>query len=233
MAQSLCVLGAGGNLLDVLDTLDAINADRMMWNLRGVFDDRLRPGTLHHGLAVLGPLCSARERHNGAFVSSIWNEKTFVDLPSILAGCGIEEERFATLIHPAAGVSRRARVGYDVLIHFGASVAGQVLVGNHVSIGPRAVIGHDTRLRGYDCVAAGATLSGAVDVGECCYIGSASSVRQQLKIGTGCLVGMGAVVVDDVPPHTTVVGNPARPLERPFAHSRNAHHAAVACTTHR
>jgi acetyltransferase-like isoleucine patch superfamily enzyme len=39
-------------------------------------------------------------------------------------------------------------------------------------------------------------------------------IRQQIKIGVGALVGMGAVVVKDVLPYTTVAGNPAVVLAR-------------------
>jgi acetyltransferase-like isoleucine patch superfamily enzyme len=39
-------------------------------------------------------------------------------------------------------------------------------------------------------------------------------IRQRLQIEEGALVGMGAVVLRDVAPGTTVVGDPARPLVR-------------------
>ena len=39
-------------------------------------------------------------------------------------------------------------------------------------------------------------------------------IRQGLTIGAGAVVGMGAVVTKDVPDGVTVVGNPARILEK-------------------
>jgi acetyltransferase-like isoleucine patch superfamily enzyme len=45
-----------------------------------------------------------------------------------------------------------------------------------------------------------------------CYLGQGCTVRQELRIGAGSLVGMGAVVVRDVPPGSVVAGNPARRL---------------------
>ena len=57
-----------------------------------------------------------------------------------------------------------------------------------------------------------AHLSGNVVIGECCWIGVGACVRQGLQIGDNVVVGAGAVVVRDVPPNITVVGNPAQPL---------------------
>jgi UDP-2-acetamido-3-amino-2,3-dideoxy-glucuronate N-acetyltransferase len=43
-------------------------------------------------------------------------------------------------------------------------------------------------------------------------IGSGATILGGVRIGTGATVGAGAVVVEDVEPGATVVGNPARPL---------------------
>jgi acetyltransferase EpsM len=55
-------------------------------------------------------------------------------------------------------------------------------------------------------------VAGNVRVGAGCELGSMSSIRQGTTIGSGCTIGMGSVVVADVPDHAVVVGNPARLL---------------------
>lgn len=45
-------------------------------------------------------------------------------------------------------------------------------------------------------------------------IGSGAVILCGITIGENATIGAGAVVTKDVPPHTTVVGNPARPLSR-------------------
>jgi acetyltransferase-like isoleucine patch superfamily enzyme len=61
--------------------------------------------------------------------------------------------------------------------------------------------------------------NGNIIIEDHAYIGTGAILKQgkpgyPLIIGTGAIVGMGAVVTKDVPPHTTVVGNPARQLQR-------------------
>ena len=62
----------------------------------------------------------------------------------------------------------------------------------------------------------GAVISGNVDIGEACYIGTNASVRhgtpaQKMVIGARSVVGMGGVVLNDVAADTQVVGVPAKP----------------------
>jgi len=58
----------------------------------------------------------------------------------------------------------------------------------------------------------GATIAGEVQIGDYASIGSNATVLPRLSIGTGTIVGAGAVVTQSVPERTTVVGCPARPV---------------------
>jgi acetyltransferase-like isoleucine patch superfamily enzyme len=42
------------------------------------------------------------------------------------------------------------------------------------------------------------------------WIGQNASILKGVTVGEGAIVGIGSVVVTDVPPHTVVMGNPAR-----------------------
>jgi len=212
MQRRLILLGAGGNAYDVLDTVDAINAVAPTWDLVGVLDDNMDVRSEYLGIPVRGRLSSAPTFDDCFFVSTIWNEKVFRRLHEVLAGAEVDAARFATLIHPTASVSRRATFGRGVVVHQGASIAGNVTIEDQVSIGPGCILGHDSRVSSYTCIAAGAIISGGVDVERNCYIGSGAMIRQRSRIGQNALVGMGAIVVGNVQQGTTVVGNPARPI---------------------
>ena len=53
-------------------------------------------------------------------------------------------------------------------------------------------------------------------VGRGVMIGAGAKVLGNIHIGEGAKIGAGSVVLDDVPPHTTVAGVPARSVGRPI-----------------
>ena len=214
MARLLIILGTGGNAYDVLDIVEAINAAGRMWDVAGFLDDARAVGSEFLGLPVLGRLTDAIKFPTESFVNAIGSDASFTRRPEILASTGLPGDRFATLVHPKASVSSRARLGRGVYVNPGATVAGNVTVGAHVAIGPGCIVGHDCTIGEFSMLAPGAIVSGFVRVGRAVYVGAGAMIRQRVNIGDGALLGMGSVVLKDVEAGSTVVGNPARVLRR-------------------
>ncbi|TXH55681.1 MAG: acetyltransferase [Bacteroidia bacterium] len=80
-------------------------------------------------------------------------------------------------------------------------------------------VAHDCVIGDYVTFAPGVKCNGNIIIEDHAYIGTGAVIKQgtpdkPLVIGRGAVVGMGAVVTKSVPAGVTVVGNPARILEK-------------------
>jgi sugar O-acyltransferase (sialic acid O-acetyltransferase NeuD family) len=130
----------------------------------------------------------------------------------IIAGLGIEDNRFATIIHPNAQISGLATIGKNVLIMAGVVITSNAVINNHVCILPNTVIHHDSLVGSYSLLGSNISVAGSVQIGDNCYIGSGSRIINNIKVGHRCLIGMGSNVLKSIPDESKVVGNPARQI---------------------
>jgi sugar O-acyltransferase (sialic acid O-acetyltransferase NeuD family) len=215
--QPLVILGTGGTCLDILDTVLDINDARpgTGFDCIGFLDDdQTLWGSSLRGVPVLGPLRAARDVRGCVFINGIGSPGNFWRKHEIVAATGIPTDRFTTVIHPSASVSRTARIGRGVVLFQHVSITSNVEIGDHVVVLPNSVVSHDDSIGDYTCIAGGVCISGNVRVGRSCYLGSGSAIISGIEIGSGSLVGIGSVVLHDVEPDSVVVGNPARLLRR-------------------
>ncbi len=210
MAKDLIIIGAGGDGKNIAEIVEEIDPE---WNLLGFLDDDpSKQGIEINGVPVLGKIADIAKYNNCYYIILLGSAKDHFIKKRLVAKLGISLGNYATIIHPSARVSKYANIGRGSVILPGVTVMANAGLGNFVFVASNTNIGHDTKIGDYVTIAPLAAIAGHVTIEEGCYIGLNSSIRERVTIGKWSVVGLGAVALKDVPPFTTVVGNPAREI---------------------
>jgi serine O-acetyltransferase len=113
------------------------------------------------------------------------------------------------LAHRLAMSLAQVSIGDPVVMHPGVYVVhGQIVIDGIVEIHSGAVLSPFVTIG----LRAGDVRGPTIEQGV--TIGTGAKVIGNVTVGGGATVGANAVVVDDTPPGVTVVGAPARPVDR-------------------
>ena len=202
------IIGAGGHGQVVADILlCAREAGIDVQPVGFLDDDPSLAGATILGLPVLGPLsCLERFSYEGVIVAIGDNEIRARVFHSLQA----KGERLITAVHPSAVIARDVEIGRGVMICAGVVVNTGTIIGDNTILNTGCTIDHHSRIGPHAHIAPGAHLGGHVIVGEGSLVGIGAVVLPGRKVGDWSVVGAGAVVTKDVPPHTIVVGIPAK-----------------------
>lgn len=109
-------------------------------------------------------------------------------------------------------IGDNVEIGANTCIDRGA--LGDTIIGEGTKIDNLVHVAHNVKI-GKNCLIVALTcLGGGVTIEDGAYVGIGASVRNQMKIGEKAFIGMGAVVVKDIDPGVTVIGNPAKPMRK-------------------
>jgi sugar O-acyltransferase (sialic acid O-acetyltransferase NeuD family) len=202
--RDLLILGTGVHALEMVEIIERVNRAAATWNLIGLItaDENQIGQSLNQALVVGTP--GDLSLYPKAVLAPSWADlQSMGDLPL---------DRVVSLIDPTSFVSRTAIIGHGCVIYPHCFVGLRARLDDFVFCMAGSIINHDDIIGCRTAVTSGAQLAGSVTVEPDCYLGQACTIRQCLTIGHHSVIGMGAVVVKNVEPHSVMVGNPARKL---------------------
>jgi sugar O-acyltransferase (sialic acid O-acetyltransferase NeuD family) len=211
--MQLLVMGAGGHAREVLDLLETALGKPAAGVHNALFAE---PGTTSETAVEL-----VRARGYGitaAVPKTATQYLAAVGVPHVRRRLSQIAERHG--LRPGSAVSPLTFLPPEIagapgLVCFaGTHVSTNVTFGEHCHLNQMCSVSHDVRMGDFVTLSPGVVLTGGVEVDDDVFIGAGAVVVPGVHVGREAVIGAGAVVLKSVAPGSTVVGNPARPLER-------------------
>lgn len=182
-----------------------------------VFIDDNPPGTFVNGQRVFTYAEFLKVHADERFVALAIASGTVRE--KLAERCINDGLKFWTVRASNAVVMDDVEIGEGALLSPFVTLTSNIRIGRHFHCNLYSYVEHDCVIGDFVTFAPGVKCNGNVIIEDYAYIGAGALLRQgrpgaPLVIGRGATVGMGAVVTKSVPSGVTVVGNPAKILQR-------------------
>ncbi|WP_158096078.1 acetyltransferase [Cloacibacillus sp. An23] len=211
--QKLLIYGASGLGREILDMIEEINSITPQYKIEGWIDDGVPSGAVINNVTVLGNINYIATVDSCAVVLAIADPNIKEQLYNKIKAENTQIV-FPIIVHPSSSVSPLSELDEGVIITRFCWVTANTRIGKCVLLNTRCDVGHDSRIGNFSSLMPSVNISGNVTTGKKVYIGVQSALLQGLSIGDNAIIGMGSKVMTNVPPNCTVLGNPAKIIQR-------------------
>ncbi len=119
--------------------------------------------------------------------------------------------RFASYISPYASIASNAEIGENCFIFEDNTVQPFVKIGNNVTLWSGNHIGHHSTVGDSCFITSHVVISGGVHVGDFSFIGVNATLRDHIKIGMSCVIGAGAIIMNNTDDESVYVPERTKP----------------------
>jgi acetyltransferase EpsM len=206
--QRLAMVGSG----ELSDRLVHYFEDTGFGRVVGMFDDFEAPGAVKGDRPILGgtgdvPALFRKGAFDAAAIAIGYRHRGFRKrIFEALQGQGVPMPAF---VHPSAYVEESALLGPGSIVLVGCTVDMYSRIAENVLLSSRCFVSHHVKIGPHTFVGPAVNLAGRTEVGECCFLGIATTSVDGVRMGRNVQTAAGSVVTKDVPDDVLVAGVPA------------------------
>ena len=187
--------------------------------MRGFVDDhrfeaRFEGAPILGGIDDLGVYVAAHSDEVFHYVAAVGDNRTRAEVVRRVERLGAVNLLPVTVRHTTAVIGPDAEMGAGSCIGPGAIITAHVEIGGYCILNTNSSISHGASLGSFVHVAPGASICSGVTIEEGSYIGAGATVADDVIVGAWSVIAAGSVVTENVPARVTVMGAPARIVQR-------------------
>ena len=205
IARNLIIVGGGGQANVIIDAMDKDVYENIYIEDPHIFDKK------RYGVEIVD-YAERLNLTNLEFIIALGdNYSRYLAYKSLLQRFG--EIVLATIVHPTAYISKRAKIGKGSVVCGGVFVGPETVVGKGVILNTNCSVDHDCCLSNFVSVGPNAVLGGNVEVGERSVIAISTTISNNVIIGCDNIIGANSFVHRSIDRSREVwFGSPARKI---------------------
>lgn len=206
--KNLIIIGARGFGREVY-IWATLNADyRVKWDIKGFLDDDEKAlDDLPYPVPILSSVEEYVIQSEDVFICALGSTEHKKKYAEIISNQGGE---FINLIHPSVIITGYLNIGQGVIISANCMISTDCTIKDFVSIQPFSILGHDVKVGKWCHLGAYSFVGGKTVIQEGVTVHTRATIIPGLLIEGEAVIGVGSVVLKNVPSRVTVFGNPAR-----------------------
>ena len=144
-----------------------------------------------------------------AIGSNYIREKIVKNITSIMPSL-----KWTSIISKDAIVADETKIGEGTTVISGSIINIGTVIGKHCSINTGSIIEHDNFFEDFSSTGPGAITGGNVSIGKRTFLGIGCSIKNNIKIGSDCVIGGQSFVNKNCNNHELLFGVPAKKVKK-------------------
>jgi sugar O-acyltransferase (sialic acid O-acetyltransferase NeuD family) len=199
------IISAGGFGRTILNTSKGDIANGKEWRIVGFLDSRLDLAD-KAPLPILGDPLTYQPKPGQLFLCALGDPHQRRRFVAPLLEQGAHFMNLRTGLYETTGTVMGQGCLFEPEVRMGVDTH----IGDFVIVQSTTVIGYECRIGSYTTIGSFVFIGGRVEIGSDVMIHPHATILPGVKVGDGAVIGAGSVVIRDVPPGVTMIGNPAK-----------------------
>lgn len=203
--EQVVIISAGGFGRTVAHLASTDPDHGRRWYVAGFLEDRSEMAA-KTSLPIYGAPLSYRRQAQQSFICALGDPQQRRRYAAPLLA---QNAPFLNLC-TGLGWSEGNEMGQGCLFERDVKLGVDTRFGDFVFVLSTSIIGYEVRIGSYSTIGSFVFIGGRAQIGSDVQIHPHATILPGVKIGDGAVIGAGSVVVANVPPGVTVIGNPAK-----------------------